>query len=211
MRNTVVKKNKHIVVLILFAVIAVSCHQKQNLGIQEYAQWVENKDNGLSTTKEIEEFEFKILYKPIDYIIAYELKNQGLNKDSIAARKEQLKGFQYYTLKIKSTNDNEIFKSGIKTEEEYYQRLEYFVGPVQDDISVIDGNDTLPCKVYHFERNYGLSPYNTMVMSFESKETENNKIHDKTFVYDDQVLGTGKIAITISGSDIENLPTLKIN
>lgn len=179
--------------------------------MQEYAEWVENTDNGLSVKKEIEEFEFKLIYKPIDYIIDYEYKNGVVKKDSILKRKADLQGYQYFTFKIKSKSGKEIMREGIQSDNEYYERLEYFMESMKDNFVLVDGNDTLSCKLYHFERTYGLSPYNTMVMTFEEPTNDNKNTNDKIFIYDDKIFGVGKIAMKISGKDIDNSPTLKLN
>jgi hypothetical protein len=212
MKDIMVKKNNIIVFGLFFCLIPMmSCSPKKELGLDEYAMWIENTDNGLSIKKEIADFEFRLIYKPIDYVIAYEYKKGGLQKDSIVKRKEHLKNYQYYTLKIKSTTDNELMRAGIQSDNEYYERLEYFTSNMQDDMVLVDGKDTLPCVLYHFERNYGVSPYNTMVMAFEDKVKQNEKTNDKLFIYDDKILGTGKIAIKINGTDIDNSPALKLN
>jgi hypothetical protein len=207
-----VKKNKIItgVFLVLLGCF-FSCSKKKELNMEAYAQWVENTDNGLCIKKDIQEFEFKLIYKPIDYILDYEYKNDAIKKDSILNRRKELNGYQYITFKIKSTSGKEIMSEGITVENEYYERLEYFIDAVKDDFTLIDGKDTLPCRVYHFERSYGLSPYNTMVMCFEDPDTNEINNNDKTFLYDDKVLGVGKIAMKISGNDLDNLPTLKFN
>ena len=193
---------------ILSVVLFFENCKKDELSPVEYAAWVENESNGLKVKKNISDYEFTLLYKPLDYVVVREMKSEELKKKLLDERKKELEGMQYYTLKIKSNTSNDLMKTGISSEDEYYQRLEYFMSPAQDDISLIDGRDTLPCLLYHFERNYGLAPFNNIVLGFAKTEDKKEQ-KDKTLIYDDQVLGTGKIQITIKGNDIEQLPLLK--
>lgn len=200
------KKNKFIFLAIITVLLTVACKKKQFLDVQGYISWVENPENNLFVEKKIGDFEFKVLYKPLDYIVSQEFKRNNFSKDSINKRKQELKDYQYYTLRIRSFKDNEFFRTGILTENEYYNRLEYFISEAQKDIKIIEGNDTIPCAMYHFERNYGISPYSSIVLSFEEKDSLNR--NDKVFFYDDQVLGVGKIVIKLKSSDISDLPHL---
>lgn len=209
MKGIVVKKNN--VILFFLAIIfafTVACSKPSTLNAKEYAAWIENSDNGACITKKINDFEFAVLYKPVDYIIAMESKNKNISKDSILKRKRDLKGYQYYTFRIRSFKDNEFFRTGMASENEYYERLEYFVSNAQNDITLVEGKDTIPCAVYHFERNYGISPYNSIVLSFEERDSLNTA--DKVFIYEDKVLGLGKIAIKLKASELSELPKLNI-
>lgn len=209
MKNIRVKKNS--ILLFVFAVNCVfimGCSKPSTLNAKDYTAWIENPANGICITKKISDFEFAVLYKPVDYVVAIESKNKNISKDSILKRRENLKGYQYYTFRIRSFKDNEFFKTGMTSENEYYKRLEYFVSNAQNDIILVEDKDTIPCAVYHFERNYGISPYSSIVLSFEEKDNSNTK--DKVFIYEDKVLGVGKIAIKIKGSELSDLPKLNI-
>lgn len=210
MKDMLAKKNNHFTVLFISVFILISCEKNRNLELDEYVKHIENIDNGFCVEKEIDELNFKLIYKPIDYVLSYELRNGSLSKDSVNVRKVGLKGYQYFTLQIRSKKDNEILKSGIQNENEYFERLEYFMSAAQDDLFLIDGLDTLPCLVYHFERNYGLAPTNNMLLAFEEKKNS-QQINDKKILFDEKVLGVGKILISIKANDLEKLPTLKLN
>lgn len=190
--------------LIVFVVMIVSCGVK-SLTSDEYVEWIEDPDNGLNLTKEFQDVTFQILYKPVNYIIAKELKNGGINKTEIPSRILELDSLQYFTLRIKSNKSDELLRAGINSEDEYYQRLEYFMGPMQDDIKLIEGNDTIPCALFHYERSYGLAPYNNFVIAF-SKSINNNE--DKFFLFEDNILGTGNVMFKLNNSDLKNIPNI---
>lgn len=195
-------------IIILFIISITGCG-KPEVDYKTYVQWIENENNGLYVQKNVGEYEFSALYKPLDYVVAKELVNGALNKSRVMARKKELGSMQYLNLKIRSTHDNELLKAGIRSENEYYQRLEYFMSYMQSDIYMIDGKDTLDCLLFHYERNFGLAPYNTFVLGFNMpSEITATTPYDKTLVYDDKVLGTGKIMLKIDKNELENMPQI---
>lgn len=204
------KKYKYItlfsIVLTAAFLLHFSFRGKRTLSPQEYALYIENPDNGLCVKKQIDKFEFTLQYKPVEYIALIETKDVHITTATLNQKKEELGKMQYFTLKVKANNADEFLKSGIATEEEYFQRLEYFMSMAQDDISLIDGKDTLACALYHYERNYGIAPVNNIVLAFPSSIQTNTT---KTFVYDDKVLGTGKLQIEINSTHINKIPQLK--
>jgi hypothetical protein len=204
-----VKRNKTIFCfLFLPALLFTGCAQRDVLEAHDYLKWFEQPDNGATASKEIGDFEFSILYKPVDYILALESRGRVLPEEQLKKRKQELEGFQYYTFRIKSNKDQEFFRTGMQAENDYYVRLEYFISMAQDDICLVEGSDTLVCAVYHFERNYGVSPYSHIVLSFPEPDSLNSR--DKVFIYNDKVLGTGKVIMKISADQLTDLPTLNI-
>jgi hypothetical protein len=201
-----VKLSKIVFCIGLFFVIN-SCNKKP-LNQTDYIAWVEDEDNGLSIGKSFEDIDYQILFKPVNYILAKELVNGGIKKATIESRKKELGEMLYFTLRITSKHSNELLNANIKNENEYYQRLEYFMSYMQDDIYLVEGKDTISCSLYHYERNYGLAPYNNFVIGFNKLNAE---IQDKIFIYEDKVLGTGKIIFKIKKEDIENVPEINWN
>ncbi|MEO5643577.1 MAG: hypothetical protein ABIS12_09645 [Bacteroidia bacterium] len=173
--------------------------------------WFENNGQELKTSKTIDEFNFTLQYKPIPYIILKENGGITPDKKTSAKRELELKGMQYYTFQISSTGtEKNILKTNARFENEYFSRLEYFSSVMQDDLCLIDGNDTLPCLLFHYERNYNLAPYTNFLLGFE--EIAGKKLtSDHTLIFNDEVLGCGTIQLSIPKSAIENLPALKEN
>ncbi len=201
-------------ILLLLVWLGLYAFRSDQLTKTEYIAWVNNPDNGLNVKKQIGEYSFSVLYKPADYIIAMENKDIPLSTEQWQKEKDRLKDMQYYTLKIEADNGEEVLKKGIESDAEYYERLEYFMSMMQEDISLIEKQDTLPCILYHFERNYGAAPFTQMVLAFEKSEEEKQstrKCEDKTIRINDRILGIGSLSMRVSGSDIQQLPKLKIN
>ncbi len=172
-----------------------------------YRSWVENAANGLKKVQTIGDYEFSLQYKPVDYVALVESRNPNITKQQVQQKQEELKDFQYYNLRIKTNVGTELLASNITQEDEYYGRLNYFVTYAQDDIQLYQGKDTIACGLYLFERNYGLAPYNNIVIGFKSNDTQT----EKTIVFNDRVLGTGPVKFKIRKEDLANIPQLKTN
>lgn len=192
---------------VIIGVLLVACTTNE-LVPMAYRSWIEDEANGLKVRKEISDFKFTFFYKPLEYIAVVE--SPDMTREGLQQRVKELDGYQYYTLKIETQKYDELLKAGADSEREYYQHLEYFVSMMQDDLVLIDGNDTLPCVLYHFEQNYHLAPFNNILLAFEKKDQEALQAGDKTLLYDDFILGTGTVKMTIKGSAIDNVPKLKL-
>lgn len=183
-----------------------SCTQKE-LSVKDYLAWVNNPENGLKVSKEIKDYKIELFYKPAEYIAINEQKTTEIDTTLFFQRIKEIKDFQYYTLKIESLKGTEMMRTNISSEHEYSQRLQYFSDLVQYDLSLEENNDTLSCQLFHFERNYGVAPYNNIVLGFPKPTQENAK----TLVFNDQMLGIGKIKLKIEKENIDNIPNIILN
>jgi hypothetical protein len=198
-------KRTHYIFISLFLLV-ISCKQKMLLP-HEYVQWMSNESNGVKVKKKIGDFEFSLQYKTPEYVILQQYKSDTIKSETVNKEKKELDGMQYYTFQVKSEDGKDILQTGISDESEYSSRLEYFLSDAQDDMSLVENGDTIPCTLYHFERNYNLGPLSTIVLGFEKTKTFSSA--DKTFIYNDQVLGTGPVQLTIQEKDIQQIPPIR--
>lgn len=198
---------KSSLLILFFLIVFFSSCSEKNLETADFVTWVEDEGNGLSVTKKFDNINYRLLYKPIDYIVAKELINNAIKKNEIESRKKELGNMNYFTLRIESKTSEELMRVNIKSEDEYYHRLEYFMGYMQDDIYLVDGTDTISPSLFHFERNYGLAPFNDFVLGFNKSKKD---VQDLYFIFNDQVLGTGKISIKVNKENISDIPNIII-
>ena len=183
-----------------------SCNPEK-LSVSDYLEWVNNPENGLKVSKELNDYKFELLYKPVEYIAINEQRKLDVDTISYYHRIEELKEMQYYTLKIETLTGLEMMKAGIGSEQEYSNRLQYFSDLAQYDITLVDGGDTLTCALFHFERNYGVAPYNNIVLGFFN----NKKNNSKTLIFNERVLEVGRVKLKIKEKDINNIPEIILN
>jgi hypothetical protein len=188
----------------------VSCNEEKTLSPAKYVEWVKNPSNGLLQSKAINEFEFTAQYKPLNFIVAQEERTNDLSKKVLSSRREELgTDYFYYNFRIKNREGNlSPVGSGAHSEQEYQRRLGYFTFDMQKDLYLMYGNDTLPCSLFQFVRNYDIAPYVEFALGFkkDSKITINQDI---IFVFEDRILGIGTTKILFDKQIFKNTPGIK--
>jgi hypothetical protein len=199
-----VKKYAIFIGLIFFA---ISCSKKE-LTPAEYISWVNDKSNGLIVEKIVGDYSFRLFYKPLPYVSLKELSGKFSNSD-YAAQINEMSEFQYYTLEISAISKKEdVLKKGNKTKNDYYSKIQYFSFAMQNDLSLKQENEILACKLFQYERDYNLSPYQRFILGFPLSALKNSNA-DRTLIYDDKVLGIDEpVAITIKARNISSIPKL---
>ena len=89
-----------------------SCNPEK-LSVSDYLEWVNNPENGLKVSKELNDYKFELLYKPVEYIAINEQRKLDVDTISYYHRIKELKEMQYYTLKIETLTGLEMMKAGI--------------------------------------------------------------------------------------------------
>lgn len=191
----------------LLVCLLTACSGSQSLEQGTYVQHVKNPENGLVKTKKLSDFDFELTYRPHEYIALTEAVN-GLTNETLASKKEELDDLHYLALKIKGNGTGGLLETNATSENDYNLRLYYYSSEAQLDMHLIQEKDTMPCVLYHFERNYQLAPYNTIVMGFEPQQYDLSKSLE--FVYNDRVLGLGPVRMAIDGNDLNQIPQLKL-
>lgn len=185
------------------------------LSRSEYIEWIIDENNGLNVEKRINEFIFKSQFKPDEFEALLHLNSDNQTTNSALFEKvEEIKDAQYFTLSIACPEANgDILKFKVSDVNEYYARVEYYSFNVQNDITLIDGKDTLQCALCHFERTYSSAPVIKLILAFpESKQPrEKESCHKKTLYFDDRVFSCGKVNIEITEEAVCSIPILKFD
>lgn len=185
-------------------------HSEKSLPRDAYIQWIKDPDNGLSTHEQTGGLKFALFYKPLDYVVLQEMTSSAVGIDSFPALRRDYEGMQYFTLTISSADDADILKHGISNERSYYDRIDYCSFRMQSDIQLVDGTDTLACRIFHYERNFQVAPYTHFSLAFEDINKTGN-VSDKTLVFHDQAFGKGIVKLKIKANDLKKIPNLSLN
>lgn len=199
--------NRSRLILILLVVIAFGACTRHNLEPRDYMAWVKDESNGLHVSKQVGQHTFELQYKPYAFEALLHQHGAAVTKAELNKAIESLGGLQYFTLTIRSEDKKDPAGSVSTDEADYNQRLNYLMFDMQQDFSLIDGSDTLPCVFYHYERNFNLSPENNILLGFGLPKK--NITNDKTLFYNDQLLNTGPVLLTVKAADIAAVPSLK--
>lgn len=172
----------------------------------QYADWMQQHHLTLKTSKNVGAFSMEATYLPADWLA---IKEAGTaNTTQIATARQAYAGLEYYQLRIAlQSGQGDLLQFGASSTGEYYQRVEYFSFGLQNDLRLLVGADTLPCKLFHFERNYGAAPYADFMLGFEEKGGNN---FDRTVICYDRVFTQSQILLIIPAENIDRVPTLKL-
>lgn len=191
--------------LLCFLLILLGC-EEDVLSPKKYIAWIESRGNGMIVEKEINNYHFSTFFRPVDYQVVKELGQSTISKETLKEKRAEMADLQYFTFRIGLVNGNgDVLKENINEPQEYQSRIEYFSFAMQKDLRLVDGQDTLPCVIYHFERSYGVAPHCNFNLAFE----KGGDIGNKTLIFDDQLLGIGRVKLTIKEEDINSIPALK--
>lgn len=184
------------------------------LSKEEYIKWIIDDENGLNQSKEINEFTFKVQYRPHEFEALLNMSDEdNLTQSSFKEKLQSIKETQFFTLTISSNNTSiELLQYNIQDNEEYYARVEYYSFNIHKDIILIDGEDTLECKLSHFERSYSTAPEIKIHLVFPefSKSINEDACREKVISINDRVFSCGIINIKIDKESICSIPSLKL-
>jgi hypothetical protein len=199
----------YLLLFILITAAAIRC-SVQHVSPREYMKWVKDEENGLRVSKEIGDYKFTLQYKPCEFEALLHLGDKPLAKKQLDSAVASIKDIQFFTLCINSPGKNDPAKDISIDEADYNQRLNYLMFEMQKDFFLVDGKDTLSCLFYHYERNFNVSPENNILLGFE-RDTLEKEPADKTLIYDDKILETGPVMLTIRSNNIKAVPVLNLN
>lgn len=188
----------------LVMVAAVSGCGPDKLSSTEYRKWFSDEENGVSPSRTIGEFEFRVRYISPDYLALQQFRDGNPDSEEFTNERMRFEGVEQYVFRIHRTDETDVLEG--EYEEDCAMRLEYFVTYAQDDIHLVRGTDTLSCVQYTYERTYGLSPDLTIVVGFEADSSQS--VAERTFVFNDNVLGVGPVKLTIDKNAFQNIPVL---
>jgi hypothetical protein len=172
---------------------------------QELIEFVNDTKNGFVKTKTINEITYSVFLKPDQYVKA---KNQHYIsiKDSVADDKTGSE-FQLFDVRIEVGNfQKEFIKYDLESIPQYEERVKYCSFEMQNDIVLIDGKDTLPCVIFHFERTFDIVPFGHFLLGFKNNPSKDIKI--KTIIFNDRLFNNGFLKFSFSPELMVNEPVL---
>jgi hypothetical protein len=164
----------------------------------EYSRWIKDYENGLHVKTTQGEFVYDVQYVPAEWKNFQATSYSGGEADSTD-------GLQYYMLTIgNKTVGTDFIDFGISNLEEKQRKLYYFSYLFQDDISLVDGDQSLPCVLFHFEKDAAMRKSRTFVLGFERTGTA-SMAEDVTLNINSPWLGVIPVSMHISKRNIPQL------
>ncbi|MBX7204101.1 MAG: hypothetical protein K1X81_01630 [Bacteroidia bacterium] len=175
---------------------------------QEYFNWVRKPENGLEVSKKLGIFEYTLRYKPVLYEVLFTAgRTKWNNRRLINERVKDLSSQQFFlfTIKVPTNEATELLKINLTSEEEYKERVNYCSFHIQEDLFLVDGNDTLPCSFAHFERAYNNASLLQFSLAFPSRSQQ---VNNKIFICRDRLFDMGQINIRIPKEVLSQIPNV---
>jgi hypothetical protein len=173
---------------------------------------VENEGHNLKLTQSEGDLVYEVIYCPTSYIIAKEFHTNEIKKENFTRREKELKGMEYFRLKIRKKNSQgEVLSYNLEGGQQgYYQRVDYLSYGMDENISLLRNNmnDTIKPTLFHFERIYGISPDIDFLISFV-EDTLSQDNHE-VFLLDDKILGGNVIRFDFKKDLIKKSPKLLV-
>jgi hypothetical protein len=163
---------------ILFSGMFVACSHSP----EKYVHWVQNPENGLKKQVAYQNFVIDIQHKPTDYML---ITNSGADKSD----KSALDSMQYYNLSMRVPKE---FCQQMENNQELRDYLSY---RFQEDIYIQQGNDSLPCVLFHYERTLAMKCVASYVLGFENP---NQNVNQERFLILKSAFFSEPIRITFS-------------
>lgn len=191
--------------------LAEALPKKKLLTPKEYTEWTAKPNKFLIKEKTISEFNYKIKYLPTEQLVINELNksNKPITTENINTLKTEYEGMEYFEMRVQVENYNdELAKYLVSDMSEYQTRIAYMAFAMQNNIKLsTEINNEIPCKLFHFERTYGITPYTTFLFAFSKQDIRNAT--ERTIIYDDELFNKGRLKFNWSFKNIE-LPKIAI-
>lgn len=196
-------------ILPLLLFLAVSC-SKQQLDAKEYIQFAENAKHQLVKKVVVGEHEYTIQLATPEYMVCKEIENSDTASTMRSKRLSELKGYLFFLIKISSTEKSRIAQGGKRMSDQQLNAnnmVSYYDQQAVLDLKLYNGDKELKPATYHFENNYDLSPYNTIVVGFETGKSP----ADIKLSFNDRYTNIPAINAHFSQEYIHNIPQLNLN
>ena len=199
---------KQLLFALLIGVLAVGCTTTRLAPI-EFVKFTESPTNGLRVEGQTDNLTYTLQYRPLPYVAVMEHKQPQIPETLVDKRVKELTGMHYFLLRMQSnTNNADVLNFQSASLEDYQNRVSYFSFDFRNDLQLVDGQDTLSCKLYHFERRYGVTPYVEFMLGFPAADSAITAHQDKTLLIKNRVFGHRPLPITIQKDAINRVPQL---
>lgn len=195
--------------LLLLLCIAASCSKLQ-LDAKEYIEFAENTKHQLVKKVVVGEHEYTIQLATPEYMVCKEIENSDTASTMRSKRLNELKDYLFFLIKISTTEKSRIAQGGKRMSDQQLNAnnmVSYYDQQAVLDIKLYSGDKEIKPATYHFENNYDLSPYNTIIVGFET----GTNLADMKFSFNDRYTNIPAINAFFSQADIHNIPQLNLN
>ncbi len=190
-------------VFIIAQVLCMGCSKTKNqkVNAKEMINWFQNSKNGYLKEVKSGDFSFTLQYKPL----VYDRALQELQGDNIVSNNVDDDAY-FFTLKVKNNTRQDITRYNTSDFNQIQKNIYYLSYMMQKEVFLIDGNDTLNCDYYVFERSFNLADHQVFNLGFFPEKINQE---DKTLILKSDYFNTIPIKFKFKQSALKQTPKLK--
>ncbi|MBN8670791.1 MAG: hypothetical protein J0L80_08900 [Chitinophagales bacterium] len=189
--------------------LLVSCSGRKSLSPLDYLKYMENTENGLMKIVTVGSYEYRIQFAPPEYLADRQFckeMEQGM-MEGYKKRMQEMKGHIFFLINIYPRNTSQqSINERITENAGATQRVMYYQQQAAGDIVLKAGTYEQVPATYVYEDNYGLSPYNTIVVGF----TGDYGKEDLQLIFNDRYTHTPLIKAGFSKDELSVLPEISV-
>jgi len=185
-----------------------SCSSKSFDTKEELWTYLKDADNGYFQQKNINGYDFSLLYKPTDLLVEQEL-GKNKTKEKIKELREKYEQYMYFTLSM-SRNNKELLSSTPKNRQEFGAMVNQLAFGMREKVHLYtQKKDTLEMLDYNYPRMYGMSQSTTMLFVYP-RDKKYLKEEYINFTIQDLGIYTGEVKFKIDLNKIKSEPNIKL-
>ncbi|MEM7370405.1 MAG: hypothetical protein AAF587_17480 [Bacteroidota bacterium] len=159
-----------------------------------------SSEGNLSTGVKTDSKYFKIRemgdYRLTARLIPKDSQTNAAEEGNSLSPNQDASDIYYFQLRMESIHpQQEVLKQGIFSQQAYEDRMMYIRYQMQEDLYLLHGNDSLEAALYHFDDTFGLTPYASCLVAFESHKKDHDPL---ILIFDDQEFGVGPVKFSFS-------------
>jgi len=191
----------------LFAFLLVGCGSNKNLAPQDYVAYMQDGVHHFKQEVVTHDLTYTVQLATPEYMVCQEMYRHAANVKAAEVNKRlnDLKNTLFFLVHISSKKPSSAVETMQNNSRAEVMNM-YYEASASNDIMLYNGNMQQHPSIYHFENNYGLVPYNTIVVGFDVAD----KALDMRLVFNDRYNEEPMIQTAFSGEILSKLPTLQI-
>lgn len=199
------KQFLRILVLPLCACILTCCQQQlDEAGLLAYMR---DPDNGLYQQQTVAGAEVSLQYRPIEVLIAQELRNNPQMASNIDSLRALFANRLHFNLSL-SKDGQEIENQFLADRNQYNQVIQYLSYGLAKNIGLVSAGDTVRPLGYLYPRMYSTTGRSSVMLVFDRIQLQGAPHFD--VLLQDTQLGLGILLYRFKQRDLDNIPALRL-
>ena len=194
-------------ILLIVALALIGCKNKTFNTEKELWEYLKNEENGYIQHKNINGYDFTLLYKPTDVLVKQELDDE-MSTEKVSALREKYSRYMYFNISM-SKNNKELLSTAPHNRNEF--------GAMVNQLAFGMGNkahlytqqkDTIELADFIYPRMYGMSQ-STDILFVYPRDKKYLKNEYLNFTIEDLGIYTGEVKFKVPIKKINKEPKIK--